>query len=480
MMSEKPFVMPVQTPLGHYIYEVNRNEIITVNSELFNYVQNILNADDVNLIEAPEYIKTQFINLQECGYLQPCRIEKVEHPLTWQVEDLMSRRMDKITLQVTQNCNLRCSYCVYSENSNLGQRSHSSNVMSFETAKKALDFYHDHAIDSELISIGFYGGEPLLAFSLIKEVVAYAEDIFEGKEIIYSITTNATLLNDKIIDYLREKNFNVMISIDGPQEVQDANRKFINGAGSYDVVIKNIRRLYEKDSDAMKRTSVSMVISPSQDYREIVKLFDEPALRNVNLTYTFVEQDAMYMRPNDDYMEKYSYDMFIALVKYFRSDSEQYPSKLVEQDITSYSDGNRRFRVNPIGQVGAPGGPCVPGKIRMLISCFGELYPCERVNENGCMRIGTLKDGINFDQVRSILNIGQMTQQKCIKCWAFSLCTVCAKRADDNGRISVEKKLQACKDAQSIAYNRIMNKILIYENEIHMRKMIKENKFETL
>lgn len=474
-MSQKPFVLPIRTALGYYFYEVNRNELVAVTEQLYEYLLRILDVGDTEMIEASEEVKTQYLELQDCGYLQPVHIEKVVHPLTGKLEDLLDRRIDKITLQITQNCNLRCSYCVYSENSNLGQRSHSSKVMSLETAKKALDFYHQHSIDSEKISIGFYGGEPLLAFPFIKDVVAYAEDIFDGKSIIYAITTNATLLTDEVIDYLLDKNFNVMISIDGPKRVQDKNRKFKNGTGSYDVVMRNINRLYQKDPEAMKRMSVSMVIDPSQDYSEIITLFDEPALKDINLTYTFVEEDARYLLPSEDYVVQYTYDLFLTLLKHFRDQKEHFPSKLVETDLNSIMDGNTRFKLNLVGLVGAPSGPCVPGKIRMLVNCFGDFYPCERVNENECMKIGSIERGFDFDQVSSILNVGQIAEQSCKNCWAFSLCNICAKRVDDNGKMTAERKLQACTESKSAAFSKLMNKILVYENEVHIRKMMSED-----
>lgn len=105
---QRPFVLPVQTALGKYFYEVNRNEIVKVNEELFDYIKKVLESDEPELVEAAEAIKEQFADLQECGYLAPKRVERIEHPATSQVENYLTRGMGKLTLQVTQNCNLRC------------------------------------------------------------------------------------------------------------------------------------------------------------------------------------------------------------------------------------------------------------------------------------------------------------------------------------------------------------------------------------
>ena len=134
----------------------------------------------------------------ECGYLSSANVKQIEHPLSNLSEHLLARGLEKMTLQVTQNCNLRCKYCIYSEVSNLSQRSHNENAMSFETAKNAIDFFGVHSRDKKQVAIGFYGGEPLLEFQLIKDAVSYAKKIFEGKDLSFHITTNATLMTDEM------------------------------------------------------------------------------------------------------------------------------------------------------------------------------------------------------------------------------------------------------------------------------------------
>lgn len=469
----KPLVFLYKTPFGYYFYETGRNEIVQVNKELYQYIKAIIDDWEPGITSASSKTKVEYHDLQECGYLSPPRVQNIQHPLTNDLNEMLTRKVDKITLQVTQNCNLRCSYCIYSENSNFGQRTHSHKAMSLDTAKRALDFYRNNAADTDLIGIGFYGGEPLLEFDLIKSVVAYAQEIFEGKEISFSITTNATLLSEAVIDFLLKYNFKILISIDGPEKVQNKNRRFKDGSGSYKLVMKNISRLYDKDPDKLSRLKLSIVIEPSADYYEIISLFDEPVMKNVGLTYSFVEENAQTLPPSKEYTAEYSYDMFLAFVKYFRSSGKSYPSKLVEQDIATYKEGNKRFKTSILSAISAPSGPCVPGKTRLFMTCSGDLYPCERVNENCCMKIGNLEDGYDMDNIKTILNVGQANKERCKNCWAFSLCTMCVKRADDNGKLSEKRIAFACRDAKAIAIDRIANKILAYEQENHERKMCK-------
>ncbi len=140
-MNEKPFVLPIKTPLGYYIYEISRNEIIRVGKELYDCVQHKLH----NVSFPSEYAVTdkgeqEYAELSDCGYLQPNVLNEIRHPQTDQVELFLDRGLQQLTLQVTQDCNFRCSYCVYSGNNDANQRSHSRNVMSFDLAKKLLTF----------------------------------------------------------------------------------------------------------------------------------------------------------------------------------------------------------------------------------------------------------------------------------------------------------------------------------------------------
>lgn len=470
---ERPHVILIQTALGYYFYEVGKNQIVSISRELYLAISRSIDEGKV-----PECIsektKAEYLLLQECGYLQPNRLKNVEHPISSQVPCLLDRKIEKITLQVTQSCNLRCSYCIYAEDKNLGQRSHSSNSMSLDTAKRAIDFYRSHSEDAPAENIGFYGGEPLLQFPLIQEIVNYAETVFSGKKLSFIITTNATLLTDEVIKFLISKNFKVMFSIDGSKDAQDKNRRFSNGTGSYDIVIKNINRFFEIEPELMNSFSVSTVITPDQNYEDVVSLFSLPSLKQVNIEATYVEEDAVILHPSVEYISKYAQDYFYELVNQLRGSRSFVTNALVKKDVLSMINNTKQIRPITLGESSAPGGPCIPGKLRLFINCFGDFYPCERVNENCAMKIGSLDTGFNYEKVDELLNIGKINSESCRKCWAFSLCTLCAKQIDDGGVLSSEKKARACKESKEQAYSRLMNRILLFENERHMKQLGKE------
>lgn len=478
MMDEKPFVLPIKTPLGYYIYEVNRNEILSVNKDLYQYILMLCQENSEELEKVPDSARIQFNELREYGYLAPSRIKKIEHPLTNQLPILMDRAISKLALQVTQSCNLRCKYCIYSEYKNLNQRSHSTHMMNWETAKRALEFYRQHIIDTDEALIGFYGGEPLLAFPLIKKVVEYAEELFLGREITYFITTNATLLTDEIIDFLLKYNFRIAFSLDGPQKTHDRNRVFKNGQGSYKVVMDNIEKLYNADPDKLKNTAISMVIDSEQNYNGLMELFNVPILKNTSLTYAMVEENSVTKQPSSEYLEGYNYDYFLSLIECFRSENPQYKNKLLKHDMDLYMSRRNNIATKIITSIAAPSGTCVPGKLRLLVNCFGDFYPCEKVNESESMKIGSLDTGFDLEKISQLLNVGQLEPEECKKCWALPLCSVCARHLDNQGVLSVQMRRKACIESKNNAYALILQKILIFENARHVRNMNTRNLYE--
>src|SRR5699024_8096020 len=131
------------------------------------------------------------------GICLPGEVKEIFHPMTPFLTHLLQHRIRDVILQVTQNCNLRCGYCTYG--GNYKNRTHSLKTMNFELAKKAIDFGVERSQESSDFVVSFYGGEPLLAFNLIKKCVAYAKENIQGKELHFNMTTNGTLLTTEIM-----------------------------------------------------------------------------------------------------------------------------------------------------------------------------------------------------------------------------------------------------------------------------------------
>jgi len=151
-----------------------------------------------------------------------------------------SKEIKALCLHICHDCNLRCRYCFADEGAYHSKRE----FMSEETAKRAIDFLIENSGKRKILEADFFGGEPLMCLQTIKNVVAYARQREKqtGKKFLFTTTTNALLLNDEAIEFFNAEMENVVLSLDGRREVHDAIRKTVNGKGSFDFVIENIKK----------------------------------------------------------------------------------------------------------------------------------------------------------------------------------------------------------------------------------------------
>lgn len=168
-METTPFVHLLKSPYHHYAYDVNTNSIVSISKELFNYLRSIENSGaSIPDNNPPQKVDLEIKRLKEQGYVKEKRPAKIENPVIDYLPYLLENHLGQLILQVTQQCNFRCSYCPYTIEEGETTRNHSNKRMSWEIAKAAIDFYKEHTRDSKILYISFYGGEPLLEWSLIK------------------------------------------------------------------------------------------------------------------------------------------------------------------------------------------------------------------------------------------------------------------------------------------------------------------------
>ena len=145
-----------------------------------------------------------------------------------------------LCLHIAHDCNLACRYCFAEEGEYKGRRA----LMSAEVGKKALDFLVENSGNRRNLEVDFFGGEPLMNFDVVKEIVAYGRDLEKthDKKFRFTLTTNGVLLNDDIMEFANKEMDNVVLSVDGRKEVHDFMRPFRNGKGSYDFIIDKFKK----------------------------------------------------------------------------------------------------------------------------------------------------------------------------------------------------------------------------------------------
>lgn len=451
MKNDKPFIHLFATPGGYYIYDVNTNAIIAVEKSIYDFFKasQIKKTNELEQASCSN-IQTVVEKLKKRGFLSSKRVQEIYHPANDWLKDYMSSRIPMITLQVTQNCNLRCDYCLYS--GSYYNREHSNTQMSFETAKKCIDFLLNNSKDTDLVYIGFYGGEPLLEFDLIKKCVAYADEIFEGKKVIYSITTNGTVFTKENFEFLMEHDANIMISLDGPKDVHNKNRKFaVGGCGSFEKISGNLKYFKENYPEYFKKVSFNCVLDGKNDFGCINEFFasydvikgSHINVSNLSDVYTKYDNDSAI----DDYNIKVQYELFKLYLNKINKLDKKHVSKLMinNYNLLKRKTVEERILLKELPDKTHHGGPCIAGAQRLFVDVNGNFYPCERVSESSkVMRIGHVDTGFDLERVSSLLNIGKLTEESCKDCWALRFCTVCAAYADDTEKLSCDKKSSCC------------------------------------
>lgn len=284
----KPFIHLFKTLKNYYFYDVNRNENVRVEKEVYEHLQKVLEGDSGG--DRNPMVIEEIRRLKEEGYLSDNKVKEIKHPATDLLETYLSRKIKLLIIQLTQNCNLRCEYCPYTHNDGTG-RVHQNKTIDFETIKKALLILRDNSIDNDNISVSFYGGEPLIEFDLIKKTVNYCKYVFNGKSVGFSLTTNATLFTEEIMNFFEEESFSILVSLDGPKNLNDKNRKFsYSNKSVFDKVIDNLKIIEKNYRNLFKNTSLNMVLDPTVELKDYALLFrDYPILNKINIRTSILD-----------------------------------------------------------------------------------------------------------------------------------------------------------------------------------------------
>ncbi|MFI3173127.1 MAG: radical SAM protein, partial [Eubacteriales bacterium] len=401
-MNKNPFIHLFQTSNGNYIYDVNTDSILAIGKDEYEYLCTIKTGKKIN--DIPEHIKF----LEEKGYLKEVPKRITEHPATELLEFHANNRIESIILQVTQNCNLRCSYCAYS--GGYVNRVHNNKRMSRDIAKKGIDFLIKHSRDCDVVSIGFYGGEPLLEFELIKYCINYAIENIEDKVVKYNLTTNATLLNREIIEFFEKYDVNIMISLDGPEEIHNKNRRFAdNNTGSYDAILERLQLIKDEYPKYFENNVHYNTVLATDNFSCINKFLNkEDLFQNALFLSAFLNHANAKFKDikSHTFFEENAYAMFIGYLTILGKVKKENSSKLLQTSFNSIGNtrvGKKGKQRDRLPNKWHHGGPCVPGVMRLFINADGNFYPCEKVSEDfEEMIIGNLDEGFCFDRMKSI------------------------------------------------------------------------------
>ncbi len=347
--------------------------------------------------------------------------------------DKLVNQFGLMSLSVTERCNLRCKYCVYS-GAYIGRRDQVSREhdMTWETAHAALDYFLDHlGRQFSQPQVNFYGGEPWLNWPLIRRCVAYLED--RSPKSRFGATTNGTLLSDELADYVAEHDFNLFISLDGPRVAHDRNRINCAGHGSFDRIWSNIVRLHRRHPEYYARSVHFLAtLETGSDYESALAFFigypDLFAPGQVRFGSVLPLESVRPMQRVDE--------AYVRLIERFRAkliagETEDRESKFLQSIFDgAYQRIHRRnVSMRGLGRHCHCSGSCFPGYYRLFVRTDGVLQMCEKLNDK--MTIGNVLTGVDVERVLDIYGLFSRLYDNdhCRNCWAIRFCDECFTNA---------------------------------------------------
>lgn len=312
-------------------------------------------------------------------------------------------------LNVSHLCNLRCEYCF----ADGGTYNGAAENMSFDVALKAIDMIVSKSANRHNLEVDFFGGEPLLNFDVVKKTVEYARSIEKAhnKNFRFTITTNAMLLNDEIIDFFNKEMYNVVVSIDGRRSVHDCVRKTASGKGSFDTAIKNALRFKQlrKGQYYIRGTYTALNKDFSQDVLFLNDLgFDQLSIEPVVLP----ENHRLAIKKEDIEQLKAEYDKLAEAYVERRKGEKWFNFFHFMLDIYNGPCESKRL-------VG-----CGAGNDYVAVAPNGNIYPCHQFDGEKDYVIGNVLDGsFNTEIPKFFAENNLLKKDKCRNCWAKYYCS---------------------------------------------------------
>ena len=336
--------------------------------------------------------------------------EDIYEPFVEKFKEKRQTVVKALCLHIAHDCNLACKYCFAEEGEYHGRRA----LMSFEVGKKALDFLVANSGNRVNLEVDFFGGEPLMNWDVVKQLVAYGRSLEKpnNKKFRFTLTTNGVLLNDEVMEFVNKEMSNVVLSLDGRKEVNDRMRPFRTGKGSYDLIVPKFQKLAESRNQTNYYIRGTFTRN-NLDFSEDVKHFADLGFKQMSIEPVVgPEEDPYSIREQDlpQIMEEYD--------------------KLALEYIDRYKkrNGFNFFHF----MIDLTQGPCVykrlsgcgSGTEYLAVTPWGDFYPCHQFVGNEDFLMGNVDEGITKPEiVKEFGNCNVYSKEKCKNCFAKFYCS---------------------------------------------------------
>ncbi len=315
-----------------------------------------------------------------------------------------------LCLHIAHDCNLACQYCFAEEGEYHGRRA----LMSFEVGKKALDFLIANSGMRTNLEVDFFGGEPLMNFQVVKDLVAYgrSQEAAHNKKFRFTLTTNGVLLNDDIMEFANKEMSNVVLSIDGRKEVNDQMRPFRNGTGSYDLIVPKFLKLAESRKQNNYYARGTFTRNNLDFSKDVLHLAD--------LGFEQISVEPVVAEPTDSYSLQEE-DLQTIFAEYDALAAEMVKRKKEGKDFNFF-----HFMID------LEGGPCVAKRLAgcgsgteyLAVTPWGDFYPCHQFVGKEEFLMGDVDHGIVREDIRTRFKACNVySKPQCKDCFAKFYCS---------------------------------------------------------
>ena len=315
-----------------------------------------------------------------------------------------------LCLHIAHDCNLVCKYCFAKEGEYHGKRE----LMSLEVGKKALDFLVAHSGKRRNLEVDFFGGEPLMNWQVVKELVAYGreQELEKGKNFRFTLTTNGILLNDEVMDFANQEMENVVLSLDGRREINDKMRPTSNGKGSYDIVVPKFQEFVKKRGDReyfIRGTFTRENLDFVKDIQHFAKL----GFKKISIEPVVLEEESELAIREEDLQEiSNQYDELAEVMMNNQGTEEEFTFFHFLLDLE--------------------GGPCVAKRVSgcgagteyLAVTPTGELYPCHQFVGREQFLLGNVEEGLLRPEISEEFGkCNVYAKEECENCFAKYYCS---------------------------------------------------------
>lgn len=393
---------------------------------------------------------------------------------------LMDYPASQLILIVTNECNMRCKYCIYSE-MYPNTITYSSKKMDFQVAKRAIEYYMELHKKKVLQGyrkaplITFYGGEPLLEYKLIKKIVQYIKNNYEN-EVEYYITTNGLLMNEEVSEFFLKNKFRVTLSLDGDKLNHDRNRVTKDLKGTHKIIMKNLTKYFEMHNAMNKEMqpmlSFNCCFDDYSSANAIIDSFNNNSLLRDKEFYVFFSQinpygDTKYY----DYCDECAKQGIIKSNKNtWRMEMQQIHDEFLEKiklgkkvsmPEKSLFASYYFFRNRGISQMPNTCNSCIPGS-KIAVNAEGDFFICERMVER--FPIGNINSGLDWSFIKPLFEqFFEIVESNCSDCKVSKMCQLCFMHLSFGKEDKLEFNKRFCETTKNQLKELISNMYSILE-----------------